>query len=71
MCGQSQATTRQTGKYMKVGDLIQMNTYGVQHGPVGIIIGGALSLPSDWWIVEWAGTGERETIRANHIKLVY
>ena len=56
---------------MKVGDLVQMNTYGVQHGPVGIIVCAALSLPSDWWIVEWAGTGERETVRENHIRLVY
>ena len=56
---------------MQVGDLVQVNHYGVQHGPVGIIISRALSLPSDWWIVEWAGTSERETIRANHLKLVY
>jgi hypothetical protein len=56
---------------MKVGDLVQMNTYGVQHGPVGIIVSAALSLPSHWWIVEWAGTGERETVLATHLKLVY
>jgi len=56
---------------MKVGDLVQMNTYGVQHGPVGIIVGPALSLPSHWWIVEWAGTGERETVSENHIRHVY
>ena len=55
---------------MKVGDLVQVNHYGVQHGLVGIIIGAALSLPSDWWIVEWAGVDGRETIRANHLKLV-
>jgi hypothetical protein len=67
---------------MKVGDLVQVNHYGVKHGPVGIIISRALSLPSEWWIVEWAGaafpgeptwagTGKRETIRTNHLKLVY
>ena len=56
---------------MKVGDLVQINTYGVQHGPVGIIVDAALSLPSDWWIVEWAADGKRETIRKEHIQLVY
>ena len=57
---------------MKVGDLVQVNHYGKQHGPVGIIIGRALSLPSEWWIVEWAGSEwrERETIRSEHLKLV-
>ena len=55
---------------MRVGDLVQMNTYGVQHGPVGIIVSAALA-PGLWWIVEWAGSGERETVRENHIRLVY
>ena len=62
---------RNTGGGMKVGALVQVNHYGVKHGPVGIIIRRALGLPSEWWIVEWAGTGERETIRTNHLKLVY
>jgi hypothetical protein len=67
---------------VKVGDLVQVNHYGKQHGPVGIIISRALSLPSDWWIVEWAGSewrnnlrdyqrSARETIRSEHLKLVY
>ena len=67
---------------MKVGDLVQVNHYGKQPGPVGLIISRALSLPSEWWIVEWAGaafpdeptwagTGKRETIRSEHLKLVY
>jgi len=55
---------------VKVGDLVQVNHYGVQHGPVGIIVSGTLSLPSDWWIVMWSDTGDRETIRENHIRLV-
>jgi hypothetical protein len=55
---------------MKLGDLVQMNTYGVQHGPVGIVISAHPELP-DWWIVEWAGTGERETVSENHIRHVY
>jgi hypothetical protein len=54
---------------MRVGDLVQVNHYGVKHGPAGIIIRRALSLPSDWWIVEWAGQA-RETIRANHLKVI-
>jgi hypothetical protein len=54
---------------MKVGDLVQVNHYGKRHGPVGIIISRALSLPSEWWIVEWAGDG-RETIRSEHLKVV-
>jgi hypothetical protein len=61
---------------MKVGDLVRVNHYGKQHGPVGIIISRALSLPSEWWIVLWAGTGDhghgnRETIRSEHLRLVY
>jgi hypothetical protein len=56
---------------MKAGALVQVNHYGVQHGPVGIIIRRALSLPSDWWIVLWSDTGDRETIRSEHLKLVY
>jgi hypothetical protein len=64
---------------MKVGDLVQANYYGKQHGPVGIIISRALSLPSNWWIVEWAGAewrardqsaSARETIRSEHLKVV-
>jgi len=54
---------------MQVGDLVQVNHYGKRHGPVGIIISRALSLPSEWWIVEWAGDG-RETIRSEHLKVV-
>jgi hypothetical protein len=60
---------------MKVGDLVRVNHYGVKHGPIGIIIRRALTLPSAWWIVEWTGGGSewrgRETIRAEHLKLVY
>jgi len=56
---------------VKVGNLVQRNHYGGQRAPVGIIIQPALSLPSDWWIVEWAADGRRETIRAEHLKLVY
>jgi hypothetical protein len=54
---------------MKVGDLVQVNHYGKQHGPIGLIIRRALSLPSEWWIVEWAGDG-RETIRSEHLKVI-
>ena len=59
---------------MKVGDLVQRNHYGAPgkgRGSVGIIISAGLTLPSDWWIVEWAADGKRETIRKEHIKLVY
>jgi hypothetical protein len=55
---------------MKVGDLVQVNHYGKQHGPVGLIISRALSLPSEWWIVEWAGPAGRETIRSEHLKVI-
>jgi hypothetical protein len=66
---------------VKVGDLVQANHYGKRHGPVGIIISRALTLPSDWWIVEWAGSGsewrardqsalKRETIRSEHLKVI-
>ncbi len=61
---------RETGKYMKVGDLVRVNHYGKQWGPVGLIIARALSLPSEWWIVKWAGIGGRETIRSEHLKIV-
>ena len=57
---------------MKVGNLVRRNHYGAPskgRGPVGIIISRALSLPSEWWIVEWAGDG-RETIRSEHLKVV-
>jgi len=56
---------------MKVGDLVQRNHYNLKRAPVGIVIRRALTLPSDWWIVEWAADGRRETIRAEHLKLVY
>ena len=64
---------------MKVGDLVRVNHYGKQHGPVGLIISRALSLPSEWWIVEWAGSEwrtamsiqtNRETIRSEHLKII-
>jgi hypothetical protein len=61
---------------MKVGDLVRVNHYGKKHGPVGLIISRALSLPSEWWIVEWMGIDERffprgrETIRSEHLKVV-
>jgi len=67
---------------MKVGDLVQVNHHKKQRGPVGIIIARVLIWTSEWWIVEWAGpafpgertwagTGKRETIRSEHLKLVY
>ena len=56
---------------MKVGDLVQVNYYGKQSGPVGLVIGRALSLPSEWWIVEWLrATKRRETIRSEHLKII-
>jgi len=61
---------------MKVGDLVQVNHYGVKRGPVGLIISRALTLPSEWWIVEWMGMGPslrpagRETIRSEHLKVI-
>jgi hypothetical protein len=66
--------TLKIGERMKVGNLVRRNHYGASSkgwGPVGIIVGPALSLPSDWWIVEWAADGKRETVRKEHIQLVY
>ena len=64
-------TTRETGKYMKVGDLVRVNYYGKQSGPVGLIIAPALSLAYEWWIVEWAHASKRrETIRSEHLKII-
>ena len=66
--------TLKIGERMKVGNLVRRNHYGASSkgwGPVGIIVGPALSLPSDLWIVEWAADGKRETIRKEHIQLVY
>ena len=55
---------------MKVGDLVRVNHHRKQSGPVGLIIARGLSLPSEWWIVKWAGIGGRETIRSEHLKIV-
>lgn len=65
-------TTRETGKYMKVGDLVRVNYYGKQSGPVGLIIARAKygDIVNKWWIVKWAGIGGRETIRSEHLKII-
>ena len=67
-------TTRETGKYMKVGDLVRVNYYGKQSGPVGLIIAPVRSWPGavdKWWIVEWAHASKRrETIRSEHLKII-
>jgi hypothetical protein len=57
---------------MKVGNLVRRCHYGAPSkgwGPVGIIVGSAFA--TDYWIVEWAADGKRETIRKEHIQLVY
>jgi hypothetical protein len=62
---------RETGKPMKVGDLVQVNYYGKRYGGIGLIIAPALSLASEWWIVEWAHASKRrETIRSEHLKII-
>ena len=64
--------TLKTGEAMKVGNLVRRSHYGAPSkgwGPVGIIIGSAFA--TDYWIVEWAADGKRETIRKEHIQLGY
>ena len=58
---------------MKPGSLVRRTHYGAPSkgwGPVGIIIG-AGTFAHGYWIVEWAADGKRETIRKEHIQLVY
>jgi len=64
---------QETGKTVKVGNLVRRSHYGAPSngwGPVGIIVGSGFKAEG-WWIVEWAADGKRETIRKEHIQLVY